>query len=893
MPYYGRRSRSRSPRRRFFNRPRYFPNPAKRLRSVDWSAYSLTKFEKKFYRECSSVLDRSRRYIESFRSKEKVTVLGHNVPRPIFKFREAGFPSYVLDVIKRNQWESPTPIQAQSWPVALSGRDLVGIAQTGSGKTASFLLPGIVHAKAQPSLKRDEGPIVLILVPTRELAQQVEKVAKDFCTACGFRCASLYGGTSRGGQIEELSRSPEVVIATPGRLLDFLDSKDTNMKRCTYLVLDEADRMLDMGFEPSIRKIVTQVRPDRQTLMWSATWPREVKALAEDFLYDYIQINVGSTKLSANHNIRQCVEIVRDSEKFRRLVTLLRSFGNSRVLIFTETKKRTDDLCADLREKGFDASAMHGDKQQKERDRVLEQFRAGRLSILVATDVASRGLDIDDIRYIVNYDYPSQTEDYIHRIGRTGRIDKKGTAYTFFNANQPQRLARELLDVLREAQQDVPDELIDIANGTAGRKQREQDSRSSRSRSPAQVKRSSSSASSAGSRSHSRGEASSGRSKRRRSVALDDGSPARDNQRSRSNSSAKRPRRRSTSSESRDSEHVRVNSVKNGRDVRSVSSSSVASASSNRRLRPSPAIKSRSPSSVRSLSPTADNNEEKSDIDRSVPDFQEGSRSHSQTPKSDRVRSENNVADQRSPSSASDRVLSDHECAQEATGGDASPTPAGGRGNSREDSFTHESSHDSVTPPPHEKSPEVQESGVNVDSDEEMLDNDTKAIELSPKNDSPTQPQEKPQHEQSKTSHRSASRSPKPNAKSSGERDDKDRRLADKEVKESRSKKHSRHTHSKNTPQEKRHYRSPHRPSGKGKDAVTRDRTDHSRRSRSRSSTRHRHSVRKSPNVDRVIKHDPRASRRSRSRSPRRQSRQQDDNRRNRSPRKSEGSRRK
>ncbi|KER21039.1 hypothetical protein T265_10560 [Opisthorchis viverrini] len=366
MPFR-RRSFSRSPRRRRFT------EPGRRLRAVDWGAYSLTRFEKKFYRECSSVRDRSRRDIEEFRAREKVTVLGHNVPRPVFKFSETGFPSYILNVIKKNRWESPTPIQAQGWPVALSGRDLVGIAQTGSGKTASFLLPGLVHAKAQPSLRRGDGPIVLVLVPTRELAQQVEKVVEEFCSYSGFRSASLYGGTSRGGQMDQLARSPEVVIATPGRLLDFLQSKDTNLRRCTYLVLDEADRMLDMGFEPSIRKIISQVRPDRQTLMWSATWPREVKALAEDFLYDYIQINIGSTKLSANHNIQQHVEIVKESEKFHRLLALIKSFGDSRVIVFTETKRRTDTVCRQLLDKGFNALAMHGDKHQRERDRALER----------------------------------------------------------------------------------------------------------------------------------------------------------------------------------------------------------------------------------------------------------------------------------------------------------------------------------------------------------------------------------------------------------------------------------------------------------------------------------------------------------------------------------------
>ncbi|KAA3673597.1 ATP-dependent RNA helicase DDX5/DBP2 [Paragonimus westermani] len=581
------RTFSRSPRRNRFRRNN---EPGRRLRSVDWNSFTLTKFEKKFYRECSSVRDRSRRDIEEFRTKENVTVLGHNVPRPLFKFNEAGFPSYILGVIKKNRWEAPTSIQSQGWPVALSGRDLVGIAQTGSGKTASFLLPALVHAKAQPSLKRGDGPIVLVLVPTRELAQQVEKVAEEFCSCSGFRSASLYGGASRGGQLDQLRRSPEVVIATPGRLLDFLESKDTNLRRCTYLVLDEADRMLDMGFEPSIRKIISQVRPDRQTLMWSATWPREVKALAEDFLYDYIQINIGSTKLSANHNIRQHVEILRESDKFPRLVSLLRSFGSARVLIFAETKRRTDDICNKLRDKDFNASAMHGDKHQRERDRVLDH--------------------IDDIRYIVNYDYPAQTEDYIHRIGRTGRSDKKGTAYTFFNGKQP-RLARELIDVLKEAKQEVPDDLIRLAEQSPERRRYNRDRRrnmSGSSQSPLQGSRASSDASRGSISSDNRHsvERSRSRSFRRRksSSELAPVSPASKDQRSRSASDARGrsvSRRSSTSSSSSSGRRsLQRNSVQKSR---SASSASRRSRGSDKKIHSRSAT--RSVSSPRSLSPLA------------------------------------------------------------------------------------------------------------------------------------------------------------------------------------------------------------------------------------------------------------------------------------------------
>ncbi|CAH8562645.1 unnamed protein product [Dicrocoelium dendriticum] len=350
--------------------------------------------------------------------------------------------------------------------------------------------------------------------------------------------------------------------------------------------------MLDMGFEPSIRKIISQVRPDRQTLMWSATWPREVKALAEDYLYDYIQINIGSTKLSANHNIKQHVEIVKESEKFRRLVSLIKSFGDTRVLVFTETKRRTDEICNRLRDKGFDASAMHGDKHQRERDRVLEHFRSGRINVLVATDVASRGLDIENIRYIVNYDYPSQTEDYIHRIGRTGRSDKKGTAYTFFNAKQP-RLARELIEVLKEAKQEIPSELLKLSEQSERRRWDNERKRgrsdSSRSRTP--VRRRSSSETSRSSRSasvKSRSRSLSLKREKSSSAALSSVDSNRNRSRSASSLRKRSVSRRSTSSTSTSS-HQRSNGNRNGPSRRSASSGSRYSHKSEQRTRSSTA----------------------------------------------------------------------------------------------------------------------------------------------------------------------------------------------------------------------------------------------------------------------------------------------------------------
>lgn len=265
--------------------------------------------------EAASVSARSDAEVEDFRKEKQMRVQGRDVPKPVYTFDEAGFPSYVMNEVKACGFEKPTAIQSQGWPMALSGRDVVGIAETGSGKTLTYTLPSIVHINAQPLLAPGDGPIVLILAPTRELAVQIQQEVNKFGKTSRIRNTCVYGGVPKGPQIRDLQKGVEVLIATPGRLIDMLESGKTNLRRITYLVLDEADRMLDMGFEPQIRKIIGQIRPDRQTCMWSATWPKEVRQLASDFLNDFIQVNVGSPELSANHSIQQIVEIINDYDK--------------------------------------------------------------------------------------------------------------------------------------------------------------------------------------------------------------------------------------------------------------------------------------------------------------------------------------------------------------------------------------------------------------------------------------------------------------------------------------------------------------------------------------------------------------------------------------------------
>ncbi|PSN36930.1 putative ATP-dependent RNA helicase DDX5 [Blattella germanica] len=369
--------------------------PGGGLTKPQWDAHNLRPLVKNFYVPHFDVSSRTRNDVEVYRSDNQITVKGNNMPNPIQFFEESNFPDYVMKELRKSGFAKPTSIQAQGWPIAMSGRDMVGIAQTGSGKTLAYILPATVHINNQERLSRGDGPIALILAPTRELAQQIQTVAQDFGSSTYVRNTCIFGGAPKGPQARDLERGVEIVIATPGRLIDFLERGITNLRRCTYLVLDEADRMLDMGFEPQIRKILEQIRPDRQTLMWSATWPKEVRNLAEEFLTDPLQINIGSLQPAANHNILQIVDVCQEHEKSGKLNSLLQEISSereSKTIIFVETKRKVEDITKAIRRSGYPAVCMHGDKSQQERDYVLREFRNGRSPILVATDVAARGL---------------------------------------------------------------------------------------------------------------------------------------------------------------------------------------------------------------------------------------------------------------------------------------------------------------------------------------------------------------------------------------------------------------------------------------------------------------------------------------------------------------------
>ncbi|KAJ0974969.1 hypothetical protein J5N97_016934 [Dioscorea zingiberensis] len=396
--------------------------------------------------------------LDAYRCQHEITVTGEDIPAPYTTFESTEFPSEILREVHHAGFSAPTPIQAQSWPIALSGRDIVAIAKTGSGKTLGYLLPGFIHIKHLRNNSR-MGPTVLVLSPTRELATQIQEEAVKFGRSSRISSACLYGGAPKGPQLRDMDRGVDVVVATPGRLNDILEMKRVSLRQVTYLVLDEADRMLDMGFEPQIRKIVNEIPPRRQTLMFTATWPKEVRKIAADLLVNPVQVNIGNIDtLVANKAITQYIEVITPMEKQRRLEQILRSQEpGSKVIIFCSTKRMCDQLTRTLTRQ-FGAAAIHGDKSQSERDWVLNSFRSGKSPILVATDVAARGLDIKDIRVVINYDFPTGVEDYVHRIGRTGRAGATGVSYTFF-CDQDAKYASDLVKVLEGAGQRVPSEL--------------------------------------------------------------------------------------------------------------------------------------------------------------------------------------------------------------------------------------------------------------------------------------------------------------------------------------------------------------------------------------------------------------------------------------------------
>ena len=412
-----------------------------------------------------------------------VEASGNNVPEPVLQFTNPPLDEHLLTNIKLASYKTPTPVQKYSIPIVMGGRDLMACAQTGSGKTGGFLFPILsqayingpsFNAAPQPSglgyRQRKALPTSLILAPTRELVSQIFDEARKFAYRSWVRPCVVYGGADIGTQLRSIEKGCDLLVATPGRLVDLMERGRISMANIKYLVLDEADRMLDMGFEPQIRRIVEREDmpgvQDRQTLMFSATFPRDIQMLARDFLKDYVFLSVGRVG-STSENITQSVEYVEDMDKRSVLLDILHTHGAGLTLIFVETKRMADSLSDFLINQNFPATSIHGDRTQRERERALEMFRTGRCPILVATAVAARGLDIPNVTHVVNYDLPTDIDDYVHRIGRTGRAGNTGKSTAFFNRGN-RGIVRDLIELLKEAHQEVPAFLENVAREGSG-----------------------------------------------------------------------------------------------------------------------------------------------------------------------------------------------------------------------------------------------------------------------------------------------------------------------------------------------------------------------------------------------------------------------------------------
>uniref|UniRef100_A0A8C1VQ00 RNA helicase n=1 Tax=Cyprinus carpio TaxID=7962 RepID=A0A8C1VQ00_CYPCA len=405
-----------------------------------------------------------------------VEATGQNCPPHIESFHDVDMGEIIMGNISLSRYTRPTPVQKYAIPIIKTKRDLMACAQTGSGKTAAFLLPVLsqiytegpgealqaMKSSAQENGKygrRKQYPISLVLAPTRELALQIYEEARKVAYRSHVRPCVVYGGADIGQQIRDLERGCHLLVATPGRLVDMMERGKIGLDYCNYLVLDEADRMLDMGFEPQIRRIVEQdtMPPKglRQTMMFSATFPKEIQILARDFLEEYIFLAVGRVG-STSENITQKVVWVEENDKRSFLLDLLNATGKeSLTLVFVETKKGADSLEDFLYREGYSCTSIHGDRSQRDREEALHQFRSGRCPILVATAVAARGLDISNVKHVINFDLPSDIEEYVHRIGRTGRVGNLGLATSFFN-DKNGNITKDLLDILVESKQEVP-----------------------------------------------------------------------------------------------------------------------------------------------------------------------------------------------------------------------------------------------------------------------------------------------------------------------------------------------------------------------------------------------------------------------------------------------------
>ncbi|XP_053686042.1 ATP-dependent RNA helicase vasa-like [Sabethes cyaneus] len=401
----------------------------------------------------------------------KINVTGENPPKPIVSFAESGLRDYLLGNVRKSKYTKPTPIQKHAIPIIMDKRDLMACAQTGSGKTAAFLLP-MINTLLNDNDDMEPGhPFVVIIGPTRELVIQIFEEARKFSLGTILKVCVAYGGTASRHQMDTMANGCHILVATPGRLIDFVDRQVISFAKIKFVVLDEADRMLDMGFMSSIEKVMNHetMRPNgaRQTLMFSATFPAPIQELAGQFLDNYIFIAIGIVG-GASSDVDQVIYEVKRFQKRKKLEEILEAGDPKGTIVFVETKRNADYLASLLSETKFPTTSIHGDRLQREREEALRDFKSGKMFILIATSVAARGLDIKNVAHVINYDLPKSIDDYVHRIGRTGRVGNKGKATSFYDPEMDSALGPDLVRILTQADQEVPDFLQGMGGGGGG-----------------------------------------------------------------------------------------------------------------------------------------------------------------------------------------------------------------------------------------------------------------------------------------------------------------------------------------------------------------------------------------------------------------------------------------
>jgi len=452
----------------------------KDLKPVDHSKMNYDFFQKNIYIESPEISKLTNEEITEIRkSNGSILVKGKEIPKPILEFYQCGLNTKIMEILKSKEIEKPFPIQMQAIPTIMSGRDCLGISETGSGKTLAYVLPMLRHVQSRIAgikankgdkvtnykLKNEKGPIALILVPTRELATQICEEIRSFTNSLSIETTCLFGGSNLGNQINDLKRGVDIAVATPARLIELLclsNGKVTNLTRTTFVVLDEADRMFDLGFEPQISKIIRNIRPQRQIVMFSATFPRQIQLIAKKLLKRPVEILVGLKGQGAK-NIEQYVEVIKKEKSFLRLLEILEKYIEVCTIIFADEQNEAIELWKQLFNKGFSCCLLYGQMDQEDRIDNLESFKNGQKNILVTTSICARGLDVPRCGLVINFRCPNHMEDYIHRIGRTGRAGKKGIAYTFIDPDEEDLYAEDIIKVFEISNQNVSDELKEIA----------------------------------------------------------------------------------------------------------------------------------------------------------------------------------------------------------------------------------------------------------------------------------------------------------------------------------------------------------------------------------------------------------------------------------------------